>query len=476
MDSKFSRLFPEFLRDHDEYKVLIELAGMSLNEKEEEIESFTELVDVDSCPDKFLPCLANLVGYDYRYDISDDHNREIIKNIFKIYSMRGTDESIIMAATHGNNKGYIGGEIFVPGTFTDEIRAEVHYPRTELFHHSRSKYSGRHHRVDDKVYREGVIEVVVTMFNDTIREAVSRVKPAGLRLRFKLSVYPIDGNPTIATEYPFIDQEIFLSIEREVKVSYADSLMGHSSRSIRSGSTTYSGRQVIYGRYDLMITSYVDARRRILVSSPIYTFYNLSGVPNFELLDLQLPTYIIRYFRGIPTYSDRFKWSNGRGRSGLNGVDFNFVDYHREPLTSSPLYTMEEIKHLRLDERQMIYQDPVKFRSVGHDDLRDPLEIEYLSICNPMTVQDTEYAFEERTKHRHVDTNIKYMDPDVGLPSQVFINYGSTRPNTLNQFKSKVISDIGRKLHIAELEVTSSTEDTVQLGTDIVIYRDNKEE
>lgn len=458
LTNQISNLFPEILRENKDYSVLIKLAGDCLNEGFSKIESFTDLVDIDNCPEKFLPLLGNLVGYEYRYDIPAEYSREIIKNVFKVYAMRGTDESIIMAATHFNNPGYIGGDIFLPETFKDLDRARVEYPRDQLFKHSRSGYSSKYKRADATLYQEGIIEVVVSVFDSTIREWVEKVKPAGLRLKFRLEVVPKDNNPYIpyGEGLPLINQEIFLSIGGVINKSYIDALKGHSNCA-RSTNMTFSGRNVLVGSYEVSFTRYVDGTRRLLVNSPIYTWYNLHDHILDEKVELQLPVYVIKWFRGIPKYSESFIWSNGRGRSGLvHNEFFEYVPYERKPLFINPIYTLDDLRDYTIGESRLDYQDTTK----GSEGSTVP---NYVSITSP--------GITPRPEDTIVD------DPSTidGLPkSQIFINYGTLGDNTISNYKSTSLSDTPSGIVRTNLTPEDKKDTTVQLGADIIITKDGK--
>lgn len=279
--------FPEVMRENPDYKVLIDLASLSFGKLESEIDDFNSLIDPDTCSDLFLPLLGSLLGYNYRYDIKPEFNREIIKNILSAYAMRGTDRSLILAATYGDCPGYIGGEIFIPGTKPERVEAYLEYPRDHIFKHTISSYSNSDRRADGNLYREGVIEVVVERFNDQIRDRVESVKPAGYVLRFKHLVWirPENTNHIKLTPDIFLDI-MFMVNSRIFRTNHLWSREGSRSNDFR-----YSGDRFYNADILRMIDLHqVDGRRYFTdYSNPVWMYYNPDSSLFNKPTDLQLP-------------------------------------------------------------------------------------------------------------------------------------------------------------------------------------------
>lgn len=288
MDNRLplDNFFPEVLREDPDFSVLIDLSSILLGRFESKIDDFNNLIDPDTCPIMYLPLLGRLVGYNYRYDILPDFNREIIKNIFKIYAMRGTDKAIIYAATYGDCKGYIGGDIFLPGTKPDRNLAEIDYPRDWIFRHNISIYSGGDKRANDGLYREGIMEISVERLNNEIRERVESVKPAGYVIRYRYLVN-IDAE---GTNHCIVRPDTFLDI-----FMYVDSVIRSTSsmwdrRGSRSVDFRHSGLKYKSLDINRIIEMYVDGRI-ILYSDkcPIYVWYTPKLTDIGRPTDLQLP-------------------------------------------------------------------------------------------------------------------------------------------------------------------------------------------
>lgn len=288
MDKKLplDNLFPEVLREDPDFSILIDLSSILLGRFESKIDDFNSLIDPDTCPILFLPLLGRLVGYNYRYDIHPDFNREIIKNLLRIYAMRGSDQAIIYAATYGDCDGYIGGDIFIPGTRPDRDLATIEYPRDWLFRHDMSTWSGSHKRADDDLFREGVMEILVERLNDKIRERIESVKPAGYIIRFRMLVLlnPEESNHLIPRPDTFLDICTYVN-SIQYSPWYHWDRTGSRSRNFAYCGLKNNSLDIL--RY---LECYADARRVVYsILSPIYKYYGLKQSDIGKVTDLELP-------------------------------------------------------------------------------------------------------------------------------------------------------------------------------------------
>lgn len=179
-DIPFYDYVPESLVEDTNYQVFLRLIGILSGETKTLIEQFPELVDVDNAPERFLPKLSRLIKYKYNFAIDDEIQREVIKRVIEIYRDRGTDDSIIMAATYGADKEWIGSHVFIPG-YTLRSLASLYYPGDHLFRYSVSALSGSDTIQDGETSRMGIIQINVGYINDDIRQAIRMVVPAGLK-------------------------------------------------------------------------------------------------------------------------------------------------------------------------------------------------------------------------------------------------------------------------------------------------------
>lgn len=188
-------LIPEYLRTNDGFLVFLSLMVHEFEIAQQNIDNFTDLVDPDKVPLKFLENLGAYMNYRYLERGDEDFNREALMSMSSIWEMRGTDHAIIMAATHGYNPGYVGGDLFIPGyPITNEL-AELIIGSSRAFVHSRSKFSGIHVYPDQYSYRPGIIILIVPFINGDIRQKIYEVMPAGVKYVFWLFIAAQSDNP-----------------------------------------------------------------------------------------------------------------------------------------------------------------------------------------------------------------------------------------------------------------------------------------
>ena len=59
-----------------------------------DIQKLPDLLDIDKCPDKFLPLLSELFGYEYSVQIPAFYQRRILKVIVDLYKRKGTKSAV----------------------------------------------------------------------------------------------------------------------------------------------------------------------------------------------------------------------------------------------------------------------------------------------------------------------------------------------------------------------------------------------
>lgn len=182
--NKFKKFVPEFIYENEEASIFIKLIEEIYIDIKRLIDEFPNLIDVDNVSEIFLPKLSALIGYHYNYNIDLDIQREIIKRILEVYRTRGTDDSIIMAATYGDYHLWVGGHLFLPGADVDREKAQIEYPSNRIFRHSKSKHSGLDKYADATRWRDGVLIIKLSIINQKIRDAIKKVVPAGVKIYF----------------------------------------------------------------------------------------------------------------------------------------------------------------------------------------------------------------------------------------------------------------------------------------------------
>lgn len=205
---KYIHLVPEYLRDNDSFLVFFALLCNEFNITLDNIRSFTDIVDPDKVPAKFLEYLGMYFNYHYQDRASEAFNRELLQRNRLLYEDRGTPHSIIMAASHGDNEGYLGGDIFIPGYDISKELAELTVGRDKIFIHSKSKFSSTSVYSDDARYRPGVIIISLAYIDNDIRNKLWEVIPAGVRVMYNLisDFKPNEQDPSPDGIYDFIPE------------------------------------------------------------------------------------------------------------------------------------------------------------------------------------------------------------------------------------------------------------------------------
>lgn len=181
-----SSLFPEALKGHPQYKVLIDLATQEFTKIDDFIKMMSFYSNIDRCPEEFLQHLADIIGFQYNKNLDDIAQRECMKMYMsEAIPSVGRPNDLINMATYGDVEGYLGGDLFVPGTKPDYPLATVTMARNRLYTHSKSQRSGTD-VYPSEIFREGVILITVTRLNEVIMNNVEKVKPAGLLVVYQV--------------------------------------------------------------------------------------------------------------------------------------------------------------------------------------------------------------------------------------------------------------------------------------------------
>ena len=183
--SRWMTLIPEYLRDNEDFLVFFALLIHEFDISLENIRTFTDLVNPDKVPIKFIQSLGAYFDYKYLSNADDEFNRELSMRMRSIWEQRGTEHAIIMAGSHAGNDGYVGGDIFIPGYPISKERAKLTVPRLKVFKHStKSVFSGDHYFVKWGYNSDGILWLEVPYFDDNVRQRVFEVTQAGLAYIF----------------------------------------------------------------------------------------------------------------------------------------------------------------------------------------------------------------------------------------------------------------------------------------------------
>lgn len=198
--SRYRNFVPEYLWNNDNFKIWLKLMDSEFSSIFENIRTYPDIVNPDKTPKEFLESLGAYSNYTYNTLGSVDFNRELLTRMFSIWKQRGTEHSIIMAATHGNNKAYVGGDLFVPGYPISNDEASISIPFRNIFIHNQSNFSGEDVFADGDQHMPGVIVLTVPDLSEAIRDRVLSVMPAGVKV-----YYEVSSNFPPNTDLPDID-------------------------------------------------------------------------------------------------------------------------------------------------------------------------------------------------------------------------------------------------------------------------------
>jgi hypothetical protein len=194
-NNKYMTLIPEKYKENENFLVFFYLLITQFNINEENIRNFTDLINNDKVPMKFLQNLGAFVNYSYQHLAKNDFNRELSMRMHNIWEQRGSKKSIVDAATYGDNIGWVGGDLWIPGYYKPSAIAGFELPRDRIFRHSVSKFSSTHVFEDGKTYMPGVILLSVPNLTRLVKKRIYEVTPAGRKYIFQIesSFFPNDG-------------------------------------------------------------------------------------------------------------------------------------------------------------------------------------------------------------------------------------------------------------------------------------------
>lgn len=323
----------EFIRNEDDFQIFIDLLEIIFSDIRSVGEVFDRLVDVNEAPDIFLPKLASLLYYKYKYEVPTDVNRDIIKRLLWIYEGKGTDEDILQAADFGNDDHWVGRTFFTPGAKVPDRVATIEYPVHQLFTHDVSTHSETDMFQDSERYRDGVIVINLLELTDEVREALRRVIPAGIKIFFNIisdASSDDDGNESV-TGRPgilvfgawFKVFAINYIIDYYMRVNENDNL----GSSVFDGDLEYydhifSGIQVYFRNFDIDITnvaSYIPIYIKEYFGNLYLDFLPLNSTSSYTIskvkafinrLGLELPESITPSSEGLKsTYNNRLSYN-----------------------------------------------------------------------------------------------------------------------------------------------------------------------
>lgn len=239
----------EYVENQEEFLPFVRLLEIIFSDIKAVIDNFNNITNPDNVVDVFLPKLAYLLDYTYRYDLPDELNRDLIKRLIYLYKKKGTDTDLLNAVNYAENPRWIHDEYFLPDADITKKTAQVNYTLEDVFRHDISRHSGTDKYQDSTVYREGVLIIKSNdVLNDTLRNAIKRVLPAGIKCFYQKLTYP-SGDSDIVTfnddsiknKNPLIHYDIkeYLTPKDNIRSSRFD-------EKVADYPNRFSGNQVLY--------------------------------------------------------------------------------------------------------------------------------------------------------------------------------------------------------------------------------------
>lgn len=106
---------------------LLDVLSTGYQSLKEDIDSFATQIDIDGCPEEFLPHLAALLGFEFPYDLDVVQQRSYLRNIITLYRTKGTAWALRIAALRIIGAGFdlvVTNEDHVAKTFDVEVTAD----------------------------------------------------------------------------------------------------------------------------------------------------------------------------------------------------------------------------------------------------------------------------------------------------------------------------------------------------------------
>ena len=93
-----NEMAPDVYKNSRDFKVFLRLLEYIVSSTKYDIDTWLDLYTPMKCPLRFLPLLADLIGYNYNTSLSIDENRIIMSKFVEMIKNKGSDIGIRMAA------------------------------------------------------------------------------------------------------------------------------------------------------------------------------------------------------------------------------------------------------------------------------------------------------------------------------------------------------------------------------------------
>lgn len=164
-----NRLVPEIYRESRDFRVFLKLLDMIVNVQKYDIDNWTTLYDPMRCPEKFLPLLADMIGYRYDTGLSTMENRVIMSEFNSILKNKGSEVGLRLAAALSMN-----AQLANDPSSPEYIRAVSQLQFLEMFYD----------------YETGIIRIYYPSDLKKIRDIFKYVRPVGSFIELIKTEFP----------------------------------------------------------------------------------------------------------------------------------------------------------------------------------------------------------------------------------------------------------------------------------------------
>lgn len=346
---------PQYLLDESEYGDLVDLLSIIFSDVQDLIDNFDTIVDIDNCPEIFIPKLSALLDYrcpSTKFPVSAQ--REVIKRMIYVYRSRGKDSDIINAVKYGYHENYVGGTLMYPDYELFDNPTEIIYPVDHLFIHNKSTHSGRDKFADSERWRDGVVIIRANYFDSAIRAAIKKIVPAGVKFCFDL-VYNAEGEGDSRGDYGEITYGEWVlceyyKIEYNIRIKNIIEANMFSQSSI--GRRFRSGRQLVFSEYEiekLFGVSFLDMIKPALSGTAL-----IHDITEYVINSIE-PRIT---YKGLPEHSIDAFFDGKYGRSGTRTgiIDAIAKDYI---IPRDFMYKVVEVADMKVGSQLTFYTPPV---------------------------------------------------------------------------------------------------------------------
>ena len=173
---------PYFMKSEEGMELLMDIMNVKINDVKPLIDNMPDLMDYDTVRTDFLPLLASLLSYEYRYTDDKLYQADLIRQLLQSFSMKGNNDDIVTTVESFDNPGWLAGDYFYPRYWREHKGTSIEHNIDKVFTHNVSKHSNGHRFQDGIQWLAGVITINSTDYlTDELKDYLDKVVPAGIK-------------------------------------------------------------------------------------------------------------------------------------------------------------------------------------------------------------------------------------------------------------------------------------------------------